>query len=55
MKLSSQLYTTEASESKSQTEKELEVKDPDEKDFEAILANNEIKQNNAHSTKHVGK
>jgi hypothetical protein len=39
--LSSQLYITEASESKAQTEKELSIPDPQsDQDFEEIIANN---------------
>lgn len=46
----SQLYITEASESKAQSEKELIIPDPQsDKDFEEIIANN------ARTTEHDGK
>lgn len=39
--LSSQLYITEASESKEQSQKELNIPDPEtNEDFEEIIANN---------------
>lgn len=39
--VASQLYITEASESKAQSEKELKIPDPQsDKDFEEIIANN---------------
>lgn len=48
--LSSQLYITEASESKAQSEKELTIPDPkSDQDFEEIIANN------ARTTEHDGK
>ena len=41
--LSSQLYITEASESKAQSQKELTIPDPEsDKDFEETIANNAI-------------
>lgn len=43
--LSSQLYTTEASESKEKAQKELEAEDPSDEQMERILANADNRKN----------